>query len=320
MMQKPQIGMWMYQNGGGTEIENKLSYQLQDRNINVIKNIDLKNAVAHNGSLYCHDINLNQLDLFFSYNAGNQTHHQTYIYKELNKSIPMINNFEAFDLTEDKFRTSHLLNQHSITCSDYLLCGSENILKIYDQFQAWGNQAILKPLHGWGGKDLIKINNRKELQNILQSNFFKENPTHYFERVIKNDFTDYRIDIVNNEFIACYGRKAAKDSWKTNVTAGGKVIPREANDEIVNIALQAAKACQLEIAGVDILYDIERQQYVVLEVNGIPAFATPQQEKSGLNFNTKKIDAIVQLIDEKVHEHRQNYYNNVIRREAENEY
>ena len=55
-------------------------------------------------------------------------------------------------------------------------------------------------------------------------------------------------------------------------------------------------------------------------MNGIPAFATPQQEKSGLNFNTKKIDAIVQLIDEKVHEHRQNYYNNVIRREAENEY
>ena len=66
MMQKPQIGMWMYQNGCGTEIENKLSYQLQDRNINVIKNIDLKNAVAHNGSLYCHDINLNQLDLFLS--------------------------------------------------------------------------------------------------------------------------------------------------------------------------------------------------------------------------------------------------------------
>ena len=67
MMQKPQIGMWMYQNGGGTEIENKLSYQLQDRNINVIKNIDLKNAVAHNGSLYCHDINLNQLDLFLGH-------------------------------------------------------------------------------------------------------------------------------------------------------------------------------------------------------------------------------------------------------------
>jgi len=37
-----------------------------------------------------------------------------------------------------------------------------------------------------------------------------------------------------------------------------------------------------------------------LEVNGIPAFATPEQEKMGLNFNEKKIDLIVDLIDKKI--------------------
>jgi ribosomal protein S6--L-glutamate ligase len=37
----------------------------------------------------------------------------------------------------------------------------------------------------------------------------------------------------------------------------------------------------------------------VIEVNGIPAFATPEQEKMGLNFNDKKIDLIVDLIDRK---------------------
>ena len=34
-------------------------------------------------------------------------------------------------------------------------------------------------------------------------------------------------------------------------------------------------------------------------VNGIPAFATPEQEKLGLDFNDKKIDLIVDLIDRK---------------------
>ena len=38
---------------------------------------------------------------------------------------------------------------------------------------------------------------------------------------------------------------------------------------------------------------------MVLEVNGIPAFATPQQEEMGLNFNDKKIEKIVELIDKK---------------------
>jgi len=44
---------------------------------------------------------------------------------------------------------------------------------------------------------------------------------------------------------------------------------------------------------------MEREEYVVLEVNGISAFATPEQEKLGLDFNKKKIDLIVDMIDRK---------------------
>jgi ribosomal protein S6--L-glutamate ligase len=51
---------------------------------------------------------------------------------------------------------------------------------------------------------------------------------------------------------------------------------------------------------VDLIYDREKEDYVVLEVNGIPAFATPEQEKMGLTFNDKKIDLIVDLIDRKI--------------------
>jgi len=49
----------------------------------------------------------------------------------------------------------------------------------------------------------------------------------------------------------------------------------------------------------DIIYDQEREEYIALEVNGIPAFATPEQEKMGLNFNKKKIKLIVDMIDRK---------------------
>ena len=61
--------------------------------------------------------------------------------------------------------------------------------------------------------------------------------------------------------------------------------------------------------GVDIIYDIKHQKYVVLEVNGIPAFATPDQEKMGINFNAKKIQCIVDLIDRKTRKqsNRSNY-------------
>ena len=56
---------------------------------------------------------------------------------------------------------------------------------------------------------------------------------------------------------------------------------------------------RIDIAGVDIIFDRKKEEYIVLEVNGIPAFATPEQEKMGLNCNDKKIDLIVDLIDRK---------------------
>ena len=121
----------------------------------------------------------------------------------------------------------------------------------------------------------------------------------YVEKYVDYDNTDYRVDIVDGQYVCCYGRKAALGHWKTNVTSGGSVFLREANDEIVNLAIKATKTLGLDIAGVDIIFDRKKEEYIVLEVNGIPAFATPDQEKMGLNFNDKKIDLIVDLIDRK---------------------
>jgi len=58
---------------------------------------------------------------------------------------------------------------------------------------------------------------------------------------IDYDNSDFRVDIVDGEFISCYGRKAPKDGWKTNVTSGGSVFLREADDELVNLAKRVRK-------------------------------------------------------------------------------
>ncbi|MDQ1268129.1 MAG: ribosomal protein S6--L-glutamate ligase, partial [Campylobacterota bacterium] len=121
----------------------------------------------------------------------------------------------------------------------------------------------------------------------------------YVEKFIDYDNTDFRIDVVDGKFVSCYGRRASATDWRTNVTSGGSVFLREANDEVIDLAIRAANACGVDIAGVDIIYDRKKEEYIVLEVNGIPAFATPDQEKIGLDFNDRKIDMIVDLIDRK---------------------
>lgn len=294
------IGMWMYQNGGGEAIQQQLITQLRQRDIQVINNLHLQHAIAKNGMIMCQGVVMEELDLYFSYNAGQQTQYQTYLYEMLNMSVPCINSFEAFTLSEDKFKTSHLLNRDGITTADYQLCDREDIPSVKAILKEWGGRAVYKPTDGWGGMGIVKIDNVAALDMLVP--FLNQSNMRYFylERFIDYDKTDYRIDVVDGEVIGCYGRKAPTNEWKTNVTSGGSIILRDLNDQISELAIRAAKITGLDIAGVDLIYDREHEEYVVLEVNGIPAFATPEQELLGLDFNASKIEKIVNLIDQKV--------------------
>jgi len=298
MGKKRTIGMWLYQNGGGDAIGKKIIKKLKERDIDVIDNINLRYATAKNGNIVHNRIKLNKLDLFFSYNAGEQTQYQVYLYKALNRAIPMINSYDSFELTEDKFHTSFLLRQNGILTPDYRLCHRDDTAELRKTIKKW-DKMVYKPTDGWGGVGLTKIESEANLDMLMP--FLNQMDLRYFyvERFVKYDNTDFRVDIVNGEFVSCYGRKASGTDWRTNITSGGSVFMREPNDEIIDIAKKASKVCGTDIAGVDIIYDLEKEKYIVLEVNGIPAFATPEQEKMGLNFNDKKIDLIVEMIDRK---------------------
>ncbi len=292
--------MWMYQNSGGDQIQKKLIDRLKERGISTIPDLNLRHAIARDGKIVCRNSVMEDLDLFFSYNAGEQTQYQVYLYEALNRVIPTINSFDAFALSEDKFKTAHMLRRHGIKTADYMLCHRDDVQGLKDILREWGGKIVYKPTDGWGGMGLVKIQNEAALDMLLP--FLNQTDIRYFyvERFIQYDNTDFRIDIVDGEFVSCYGRKAPKDNWKTNITSGGSIFLREPDDDVVAIAKKATEICGLDIAGVDLIYDQEHETYVVLEVNGIPAFATPEQERMGLNFNDRKIDLIVDLIDKKI--------------------
>lgn len=298
-MPNRKIGMWLYSNGGGDVISKKIIKKLRSRDIETYDNINLRYATAKNGNILYDGMKINkELDLFFSYNAGEQTLYQVYLYQALSRSIPMINSYESFALTEDKFQTSYVLRNSGVLTADYRLCHRDDALQLKKMIRKW-DKMVYKPTDGWGGVGLTKIRNEADLDMLMP--FLNQMDLRYFyvEKFVDYDNTDFRVDIVDGEFVSCYGRKANPKDWRTNVTSGGSVFMREANDDIVKVAKKACKATGVDIGGVDIIYDREKEEYVVLEVNGIPAFATPEQEKLGLDFNDKKIDLIVDLIDRK---------------------
>ncbi len=297
-MNRRQIGMWMYSNGGGDVIQDKLISKLQDREIQTITGLNLRNSIGKNKSITCNGVKMDKLDLFFSYNAGEQTQYQMYMYKALSHIIPTINNYEALELTEDKFQTALVLRNNDIPTADFKLCHRDDTHHLKSIMKKW-SRMVYKPTDGWGGVGLTKIENQETLDMLMP--FLNQMDLRFFyvEKFINYDNTDFRVDIVDGQFVGCYGRRASGNDWRTNITSGGSVFMRDPSDEIIELAIKAAKVTGLDIAGVDIIFDKDKEEHIVLEVNGIPAFATPEQEKLGLNFNDKKIDLIVDLIDRK---------------------
>lgn len=303
-MKKRTIGMWLYQNGGGDLVQKKLIKKLKEREIEVVSGLNLRNGVVRNKNIYCKSeidakvVKMNNLKLFFSYNASEQTQYQMYLYKALSCIMPTINNYDSFELTEDKFYTAFLLQNHGVRTANFKLCHRDEGRILTKTLKKWGKM-VYKPTDGWGGVGLTKIESEASLDMLLP--FLNQMDLRFFyvEQFINYDNTDYRVDIVDGKFVGCYGRRASSRDWRTNISSGGSVFLREPEAAVIELALKAVKVTGLEIAGVDIIYDRSKEEYVVLEVNGIPAFATPEQESKGLDFNEKKIDLIAGLIDKK---------------------
>jgi len=82
------------------------------------------------------------------------------------------------------------------------------------------------------------------------------------------------------------------DGFVNNVAAGGRCEAVEADDAMVEIALKATKAVDIDYCGVDVI-QAASGEYYVLEVNSIPAWRGLQ---SVTNFNI----AVV-LVDDFLH-------------------
>ncbi|MCD6188328.1 MAG: ATP-grasp domain-containing protein [Desulfuromusa sp.] len=293
------VGTWIYQNGGGNIVEEKIVAGLKERGIETMTGLNLRYADVHNDGMFCNGIQMDNLDLFFSYNAGEQSLYQIYLYELLDLHIPIINSFRGFSISEDKMKTDVALKIANIPRTDFYLCHRDETEKLREAINKWDSRAVYKPVDGWGGIGMTLIQSEHDLDQILPFLNQLDIRFFYIERFIDYDGSDYRVDVVDGEAIGCYGRRAKKGDWRTNVTSGGSVFLRELTDELADLAVRAAAAVKLDIAGVDIIFDREREEFIVLEVNGIPAFATPDQESIGLSFNNKKIEKIVELIDRK---------------------
>ncbi|PQA59420.1 ATP-grasp domain-containing protein [Siphonobacter curvatus] len=142
-----------------------------------------------------------------------------------------------------------------------------------------GLPAIAKLLSGSQGTGVMILNDAVQTNTSLES-FYKEEIDLLLQGYIEANATDIRAIVVGDEVVVAMERSGKKD-FRANISQGGSGRKVELSESDKQICIQAAKACRLEFAGVDIMKDANGTSYVI-EVNGNPGEKIIQI--TGVNF------------------------------------
>ncbi len=210
------------------------------------------------------------------------------------QGVRIYNQARAIERTVDKAMTSFLLREHQVMTPATWACESRHQAEMVRQQAARNNQQlVLKPLFGSQGQGVRKLEAEEPLPVPMQQYV---DGVYYFQEFIETADAphDYRVFVVAGKVISTMRRLGS--GFVNNVAAGGRCEAVEADDAMVEIALKAAKAVDIDYCGVDVI-QAASGEYYVLEVNSIPAWRGLQ---SVTNFNIAEVlvDDFLQKLSE----------------------
>ena len=207
--------------------------------------------------------------------------------------VIIINGSDAIDNVKDKLYTHQILAQSNLDIPKTMLLRHPIDVDFVEKHI--GYPVIVKTISGSYGKGVFLAETKKQLKQLLtMAELTKKSYNIIIQEFIKDTWgKDLRVLVVNNKVVGCMMRQAKDDDFRANISRGGEGIPYEVNDQIEWLSTESAKALDLDIAGVDLLFD--NGGFKICEVNSNPGF-------EGMETYTKKniANEIVQFIKMKI--------------------
>ena len=178
-----------------------------------------------------------------------------------------LNSAKAITQSRDKLYSLQLLLHHGVDIPTTGFANSpldtDDLIKMVG-----GTPLIVKLLEGTQGKGVVLAETKKAAESVI--NAFKSlNANILVQEFIKEaDGKDLRLFVVDGKVVAAMQREAAPGEFRANIHMGGTASVVKVTPEEKRIAIKAAKAMDLKVAGVDIIRSSKGP--LLLEVNSSP--------------------------------------------------
>lgn len=182
---------------------------------------------------------------------------------------PVVNRAKAIATARHKFHSLRILAQHGLPVPPSLTVGSATFLE--DAVAEVGTYPfILKPFHGTHGTGVMLLDTPTSLTSAVDALCDLHQDYVIQPFIAEAGGVDIRVFVVGGEVVAAMKRSAPPGEFRANIHKGASGEAIALTDEYTRLAIVAAAALELEIAGVDLLQTNEGP--VVLEVNPSPGF------------------------------------------------
>jgi tetrahydromethanopterin:alpha-L-glutamate ligase len=183
--------------------------------------------------------------------------------------VPVWNPPRAVEAAVDKFLTLALLDQAGLPVPPTWT--GQTASEAMAAFENLGADVVVKPLFGSEGRGLLRVSDRELAWRTVHT-LERLGAVLYLQRTIRHPGHDLRVFVLRGQVLGAMRRFAPAGEWRTNVSLGGRAEPCDLDFEARHLALAAATAIGAEIAGVDLVEDLDRGRLTVLEVNAVPGW------------------------------------------------
>jgi RimK family alpha-L-glutamate ligase len=132
---------------------------------------------------------------------------------------------------------------------------------------------VVKPRYGSWGRDVALCANERELHShlaeIADRGWFIRHGA-LVQELVRGSRNDLRVIVARDRVVGAAEREPAAGEWRTNISLGGRLLPRRADVRACALARAAVAAVTGDLIGVD-LVEVDGD-YVVLELNAAVDF------------------------------------------------
>lgn len=263
-------------NGNGNYSTKRLKEVAKARGheVKIIKYRDCYASIEQNNPTVSYKgEDLGKFDAIIPRIAAYMTRYGTAIVRQLEmQGVYSLSSSIAINRSRDKLRSMQLLARAGVGIPKTVV--SRNSTDIDDLLEKiGGTPVIIKLASGTHGNGVVLAETKKAAKSVLQAFYLSnEDGTNVLlqEFVKESAGVDIRTFVVGNRVVASMKRQSLDDDFRSNLHKGGEGTPIKLTDEERKIAIKAAKAMGLSVAGVDLMRSARGP--LVLEVNSSPGF------------------------------------------------